>query len=708
MANTKYVIPDKRKKKEEEKKSTGYRYNSKGEKITSSKKDEGKKPSSTSFKANTKSNSIASSAKSAVNKDVNNPSKRANAINYDGIASVKDAKPLANQQKYGPYAPTGSHIAFGNTPEGIALSYQYQQEKPTYEQLMQGIGKLPNKELATSANNERAYKASTAFGYGQMANSSDPYAQAEAKKYNARVRAASGDLSVLDEIDKEVASLDQTSSNDRKKIEALASERKELINLLSLSGYEAINSALNEENGYLSGVSKRQAKYSRENMLADLNLINEYAKLGATSTPEYTEAAVRFRNYFGDDPTAIAAREPGAGWTQKYIDRYDRDENAFNEYVKSVSGLTGTEAEIDADRYLQYMNSRLATDNSEERENEWADKKNAIIAEAKSQPGFEAGSAYREDTPWYVNADGYAYGANGYGNKVEGNGQEVVNAAAAVRDLVYYSDNDAEFEKVLASVANAPDAVRNIAGHYAEIIKYMDADERAKWIYDYNVYGPEAAMELFDEEKNPAFNRDMYKKYYTEKETQIKGNIEKHPWLAVPYNVASVGSGMLNTFAGAANLANWASGETPGHEYSRRFEHARIDDTISEKTTEEILKAAPNANIGRTNIPNFLYGVASSMGDSMANRAVFGQASSIAMGMSAFNSAWYKNIEEKGDVPQAAQDAFMRGLITTATEHIGTDQWFKNKGLANPGEQHYSKHSAHIRYPQYAQRLSSD
>lgn len=661
MANTKYVpnrnvIPDKRKKKKEEEKKTGYRYDKTGKKITSSNKNsESKKNTSSDKNGEVKKTSPASSASGSTNK---NPYQIGN--NGPVKVSASGTKKTSRQ----------------TAPQEMTLDYLYKKYMPTDQQVMQGVGNVPNKQIGTRAYDEKTWKGATEFYYNQLAQSSDPEKRAEAQYYFDLQKINSGNMYPLIQQGKIVEGLKEKGRKDRwllpdkftnqDEIDAADAVYQDYLNNARLYGYENIAGKLEDgssESVVPGRILERHTAYSREQLEDDLALIDSAALGWFVEEEDYDAARRRVDSYFGENSSRAAAEDP-KGWMKNYLDRYDANEAAFNDYVSAYSGVAGTDAALDMDDYMAISDAKEATEPEETRLKEYNDERTALHKDLAANYDYAALSQYAPIGTYSTAAHDSEYS------------MERSNDASMLNELVNAAGTDAYWDKVeeISGMENNDVAI-SLSGY----IQYMSEDDKKDFNYLLRRQGYDAAFKFITED----IFWNLGRQYVDERNAEIAGEIQNKPALAAMHNVMAVANLPLRALGGVAALPYLFAGEEV-NEYAPIFGANRYTDIVRGTTSQELMEQFPDANVLGTNLPNFAYGVAASMADSAYSRALFGGFASVPMGLSAYNSALYRNAEEDGASTAAAVDAFVEGALETLTENISVESWYKIKNSADP------------------------
>ena len=651
MANTKYVpnrnvIQDKRKKKpEEENKKKGYRYDSTGKKITSS------SPSKKNTSSDTSTNNTSYIKKNEGVASTTTPS------TPKKVRTTDDFLPQISQPttpvQYGPVAQETAvnTPVFQPSQADIDqwLDWYYKQIAPTDQQIMQGVGNMPNKDIGSRAYDESVTKGATLFGE----------LQAPTVYHQNLIKAAAGDTSVLDDRDKVIADLKAQKGVKRADIRAAKNQFNDYEAMLRYSGYQSVDAAMNSGNAYdtrAKNIIDKQFGYSRDQLEDDLLTMQEYALTGINSGESFDAVNGRLSEYFGRNAYEDAVNDPG-GWMQKYMDDYDAGSAYAEQFISANSGVAGTDADFGLDSYMQHMQAIANEEEAETKLKEYHDGRKATHEDLASNSDYAINSQYMQGGSHYTPED------------LDNGIFESSDRGSQLNDLVHASADLSTFDQVAEAINNLPNNAGVEIASYASSIRYMTEEDRADFFYIYNTQGYDAAKAFLDNEL--AWNLD--RQYEDNKAAAIKADIEEHPMMAVVYNLLSYGSGMLNALGGAANLGGFASGNGNQNEYSSLFTHGRTKDTITNATYDMIAGKWSDAEIAGINVPGMLYNAVYSAGNSAINTALFGHAATAVMALDTYNSSLRQNLEKDGDFTSAQIDAIFDGVVEAATEYFSVE-----------------------------------
>lgn len=614
----KNVIQDKRKKKEEEKKQ-GYRYDSTGKKITSSNKE-------------------------------------------GGVKTTSPSAGTGTQTKYGPYAQRVTETNKPKTPEELAQDFLYQKYKPTDQQVMHGIGNTTNKDIGTRAYDERTNKAATDFSYNQMASSSDPEVRALADYYFNLQKVFGGDMSVLGTQKKSIEDLKEQGEsrnwigkkkfNNQDEIDKAEAEYQDYLNAARQYGYETTSMNLADggsEDVIPKRILERHQEYSREQLEKDLYELGEERLYGEKNVDA---AARRLSDYFGEDLRRAVKFDYDGEWMQQYLDRYDANEAAFNDYLNAYSGTYGTEAEIDMNAYMRHMEAAKLSADKETRLKEYNEQRAALHEELASDPEYEAFSQYVQRGEYYTPR-----------------GIDTIESwddASMLNDLVEASGDPAAYKAKVEELEGTKNS--DLALSLKDYIKYMSDEDRSDFRYLLNKHGFDAAFKFITED----IMWNLGRQYEDEEATRIERDITNNPWMAIPYSVSSFGDMLFGEIAGAAAAVGSLSGMEI-NEYSPLLSWARSKDVKRGTTSGWIANETENAEVLGINIPSALYNGGMSAADSAINTAIFGHMATPMMAFGTYGTALYQNIESMGNVPDAYIDAAVEGGIEALTEYFSVE-----------------------------------
>lgn len=480
-----------------------------------------------------------------------------------------------------------------------------------------------------------------------------------------QIRARTGDVGVLDDQRKLMAELEKSGSKEERKS---AEDSYELYTqLLRLSGYEKVAANLNAGKGLLYETYKHQNNYDREQLQEDLMTV-EYGMRFGSRDREYTKAKQRLDSYYGRDITREIQLDGNLmdnTWAQPYLDKYDQDTAALNDYINQVSGLAGTDATFDMSDYMLYQNTLTNQERQEARYAEYDDRRTTLHEEIASRPGYDNGSQHIQGGAYYTAPQSNS--TFGYYDEDNPDVIESYDSGSMINDLVYASADESSFNAKLKELEQTPNS--ELAQAYAGQIRYMTDEDRKDFFYVYNVDGLNAALDLLGD---PSFNFRQLQQY-NEALASDRAEFASQNWAtAAAASVLSVGENLLSEAAGASELIRKLMGEEIT-EYDPAHQMGMLRDTTRGQVGGDIAAATEGMELLGLNVPQSLYSGLMSGADSVANAAIYGHAAPIAMGLSAFDSSYRDRTEKMGDTDDALIDSIYDGLVEMATEYFSVE-----------------------------------